>query len=349
MSKDDTWDPLRGADGQPAGPPTTPFAVPIRLVILLPVFDDWESARWLVHRLDDVFQGQGIRGEILLLDDCSPAPAPGDFVKGELRNLFRVESLRLRRNLGHQRAIAIGLSFIHTERTCDAVLVMDADGEDRPEDVPLLVRHFRETGGSKLVFARRMRRSEKLSFQLCYLLYRIGHRLLTGISVQVGNFSVLSASHLETLVVVSDTWNHYAASVFKSRIPHASIPLARGKRIAGESKMGFLALVLHGLTAISVFAEIVGVRLTLAIVMAVVVLLSLLVFGPLVAWATGSSIPPWAAVCAGVLLVVVLQMLTVALGLTLLVLFNRNNLSFLPIRDFRFFIARLQTLYERLD
>ena len=226
---------------------------------------------------------------------------------------------------------------------------MDADGEDKPEDVPLLIQKFLEEQGRFLIFARRMRRSANAIFRLFYFLYRWGHRILTGIPVQVGNFSILSANHLQTLVVVSDTWNHYAASVFKSRLPHTSVPLSRGKRLAGESKMNFIALVLHGLSAISVFAEIVGVRLTLAILVAVSLLVTSMIAVPLIAWGAGFAIPHWAAASGGVLLVIVLQMLTVAFGLTFLVLFNRNNLSFLPLRDFRYFIAGAHDIYERRD
>jgi polyisoprenyl-phosphate glycosyltransferase len=268
-------------------------------------------------------------------------------VDAKLNNLVGLESLRLRRNLGHQRAIAIGLSFIHAERQCDAVVIMDADGEDKPEDVPRLIETFLSEKSRKVIFAERGRRSASWTFRICYLLYRWGHRLLTGIAVKVGNFSIIPAAHVATLAVVSDTWNHYAASVFKSRIPYRMLPTSRGKRIAGDSKMNFVALVLHGLSAISVFAEIVGARLTLAILTLVGFLMALLVAVPMIRWGTDLAIPGWATTAAGLLLVIVLQMLTVALGLTILVLFNRNNLSFLPVRDYRYFIGDVQKLYER--
>jgi hypothetical protein len=178
------------------------------------------------------------------------------------------------------------------------------------------------------------------------LLYRWGHRILTGVSVKVGNFSILPAEKLSTLVVVSDTWNHYAASIFKSRIPYGMLPLARGKRLAAGSKMNFVGLVLHGLSAISVFAEVVGARLTLAIVALVALLSGLLGAVLVIRLGTDWAIPGWATTAAGLLLVIVLQMLTVALGLTLLVLFNRNNLSFLPLRDYRYFVGEVRKLYE---
>ena len=284
---------------------------------------------------------------LLLVDDCSLSAAPADLVESKLRNVISVETLRLRRNLGHQRAIAIGLCFVHAERPCDAVLVMDADGEDKPEDVPRLIEMFRREGGRKVVFAQRGRRATTWTFKLFYFLYRWGHRLLTGVAVKVGNFSIIPAAHVATLVVVSDTWNHYAASVFRSRIPYTMLPTSRGKRLAGESKMNFVALVLHGLSAISVFAEVVGARLTMAIFGGVGVLTALLVSVLFIRWGTDLAIPGWATTAAGLLLVIVLQMLTVALGLTLLVLFNRNNLSFLPLRDYRYFVGEVRKLYER--
>jgi glycosyltransferase involved in cell wall biosynthesis len=282
----------------------------------------------------------------LLVDDWSPVPAPPDLVQNKLKNIASVETLRLRRNLGHQRAIAIGLCFIHAERQCDAIAVMDADGEDRPEDLPQLLDLFLGENGNKVIFAQRGRRIADWRFRVGYLLYRWGHRVLTGIPVKVGNFSILPAKHLTTLVVVSDTWNHYAASIFKSRIPYSMFPVARGKRLAGRSKMNFVGLVLHGLSAISVFAEVVGARLTLAIVGLVALLFGLLGAVLVIRWGTDLAIPGWATTAAGLLLVIVLQMLTVALGLTLLVLFNRNNLSFLPLRDYRYFVGDVQKLYE---
>jgi glycosyltransferase involved in cell wall biosynthesis len=296
----------------------------------------------LLRQLDAALDHQSVTTRLLFVDDCSLTPAPADFAQPQLRNISAIETLRLRRNLGHQRAIAIGLCFVHAERPCDAVLVMDADGEDKPEDVPRLIEAFSREHRQKVVFAQRGRRATTWTFKLFYFLYRWGHRLLTGVAVKVGNFSVIPAAHVSTLVVVSDTWNHYAASVFRSRIPYTMLPTSRGTRFAGESKMNFVALVLHGLSAISVFAEVVGARLTMAIFGGVGVLTALLVTVVFIRWGTKLAIPGWATTAAGLLLVIVLQMLTVALGLTLLVLFNRNNLSFLPLRDYRYFVGEVQ-------
>ena len=320
---------------------------PLRLVVLMPVYDDWPSGRLLIEKLDAVLEGVSVVASVVLIDDASLTPPPSRLSERPLKNIQSVERLRLRRNLGHQRAIAIGLCFVQKERDCDAVLVMDADGEDRAEDVPRLLGRYLAFNGDRVVFAERKRRSESLVFRVFYHLYRALHRVLTGLPVKVGNFSVLSRDHVATLSVVSELWNHYAAAVYKARLPVGLMPTHRGTRLAGQSKLNFVSLVIHGLSAISVFAETVGVRLMLGI--GTLMILCLLVVGAVIAvrFGTALAIPGWATSAVGLLLILVLQMLTLVAGLTFSVLFNRNNLTFLPIRDYHYFVGEISILHGK--
>lgn len=302
-------------------------------LILMPVYNDWDSVRALLTQLDAALPEPAT---VLLVDDGSTEPRPAAFPAGA--RVSGVEVLRLRRNLGHQRAIAVGLSYLAAERDAEPIVVMDADGEDRPEDVGRLLRAFREASRQRVVFAARMRRSENLLFRVCYHTYRLLHWLLTGIPVRVGNFSVLSRDHLAALTVMPDLWNHYAASVLKSKLPVAMVPTTRARRLAGQSKLNFVGMVVHGLSAISVFTELVAVRLSLATLLFLGALAALLAMTFGVAVSDQFTLPDWTALTIGLLLVLVVQVLTVALGFTLWILFNRNSLSFLPIRDYRFFV-----------
>lgn len=114
----------------------------------------------------------------------------------------------------------------------------------------------------------RSKRLERFPFRILYHLYRVIHRLLTGDPVRVGNFSVVPFECLAKLVVVPEIWNHYAAAVIRSWIQFSSIPIPRGKRVAGKSKMNFIGLLLHGLSAFFVYGDIVGARLLIAIALA---------------------------------------------------------------------------------
>lgn len=319
----------------------------MNLVILLPIYNDWDCLHILLGQLDQNLAENADSVQVLIVDDGSDLPAPKLRVNVPIRHISRVDCLRLRRNLGHQRAIVIGLTYIYKTLPCDAVLVMDADGEDKPEDAARLVRHLKKTGGKQVVFAERVRRSENLLFRVCYLAYRGLHWALTGIAVRFGNFGIVPFSHLEALSVVSESWNHYAASIIKARIPFTSVPTNRGNRIMGQSKLNFVGLVAHGLSAISVFSEVVGVRAILFTLLLVSLALVLLVAVVGIRVFTLLAIPAWATNAIGLVLVIVLQMLAVAVSLTLAIFFSRNSFSFLPVRDYQYFVGGVQTLYER--
>jgi polyisoprenyl-phosphate glycosyltransferase len=308
-------------------------------VVLVPVFDDWAAATTLIAHLDTVLDSGWT---LLIVDDGSVSTPP---IFAEPRNLASIKLLRLRRNLGHQRAIAIGLTHTHEHIRPDVVVVMDGDGEDDPSDLPRLLQRFDREGKSKVVFAERRRRTESLLFVAAYHAYRALHRVLTGVPVRVGNFSVVPASALSQLVVVPDLWNHYAASVYCSRIPFTTLPTDRARRYAGRSKMNVLSLVVHGLSAIAVFRERVAVRLLTFAGMAFSASL-LLLFALLAARVLWPELPiPGSALMgAGILVLVLLQVVASMLVFAFVVLGSREQLGFLPLRDYSYFVAECRPI-----
>jgi glycosyltransferase involved in cell wall biosynthesis len=305
-----------------------------RLVVVSPVYDDAAAAQQLLQDLQRVFAGSDVQLRVLFVDDGSPVPLTYQ-LHAEAGNTLPVEILRLRRNVGHQRAIALGTAYVHENFTCDGMLIMDADGEDCAEDAVSLVARCREQDNDRIIFAERTRRSESPLFQLFYRSYQLLHWLLTGVRVRVGNFSVVPALHLPALVTLPALWNHYAAAVFQARLPRDLVPTRRGARYSGNSKMNFVSLVIHGLQALSVFIEVVAVRL----------LIAMFIFaGFCAALVLAASI---AQLHLG--LAIGLFVLALALGLgcfclTLGFLNQRNNLDFIPVRDYKFFVEGLYTL-----
>jgi hypothetical protein len=309
------------------------------LVVLSPVFDDWDAARLVLPRLDDALVTCGAEARVVLIDDGSIRPVPSDLVTASFKAIREIRVLSLRRNVGHQRALAIGLAFVHEQLPCDAVVVMDADGEDDPPDVSRLVTALRDRKGESIVFARRMRRSEGIFFTALYRLYRWVHLVMTGISVQVGNFSVIPFSLLGRLVVVSELWNHYSAAIFQSRIPYAMIPTARAQRLSGTSRMNFVALVAHGMSAVAVFADRVGVRLLIGSLVGLGLTLGTLTF-VVVKWlVTAQAASGQLLTVIAVALVLFVQTLAAASLFVLQVLFARGTSTFIPVRDYPFFVA----------
>src|SRR5262245_53772553 len=128
-----------------------------RVVVLIPIFNDWVAAAALLSKLDQAVANLAAEVEVLLVDDGSLVSYEQAFQAPAFRSLKALSVLQLRRNLGHQRAIAVGLAYVQENSPPRAVVVMDGDGEDDPADVPRLLEHAQATG--KLVFAARARRS----------------------------------------------------------------------------------------------------------------------------------------------------------------------------------------------
>jgi hypothetical protein len=320
-------------DGRTRGKRLLEATIDSPIIVLTPVFNDWCAAGQMLADLDDALSRMGRRAEVVLVNDgSSEAFAPAEF-RFQRKAIARIWRLDLRRNVGHQRAIAVGLAHLHKCAKFGSLVVMDADGEDLPEDACRLVARFEELAGATTVFAERTKRSEGPLFAFLYWLYRSVHRLLTGVRVRVGNFSVLPRGAVERLVLMPELWNHYAASVFKSRLAYDMIRTERGRRLSGRSSMNFVSLVVHGLAAISVFGDVVGVRLL--IISGVLLALSAAVL--VVAIAGG--LPAWTAVMAGVMMLAALQGAALSLFFVFGTLSLRQGASFNPERECGAFVA----------
>jgi polyisoprenyl-phosphate glycosyltransferase len=317
------------------------------IAILIPIFDDWEASALLCRQLDRACVGvKNAAVDAYLVDDgSSNAPMPGAFT-WPLASLGSITTLRLRRNVGHQRAIALGLAYLYDRTAFSAVLVMDGDGEDKPSDaVALIERHLADP--SKIIFASRRRRLEGRLFQMAYALYRLCHFVLTGLPVRIGNFSIVSRQMVGAIVVSTEAWSHYAAAVVKARLPMTTVPMDRGARMAGRSTMNYVRLVTHGLSAISVFRELVGTRLLIAAAAAttagIVTLVVLLAF-----MSTGRLMfDQQTAILTALVALLTLQALTASLTLAFSILAGRDQSAFLPIRDYHYFLDSTVVLNGR--
>ena len=315
-------------------------------LIVMPIYNDWESCRQLIESLDKVLsQSEQKNFRVLIIDDGSTdAPEPLDLTS-DLQYIRQIDVLPLQRNLGHQRAICVALSYVQANIDCEAIILMDSDGEDDPEDVPRLLERFEMEERKSIVFARRTKRSEYWLFRVFLQLYKITHRLLTGKGIYIGNFSVIPYRILAPLVTVPELWSHYAAAVMHARLPYVLVPTARAKRLDGSSHMSFTRLVLHGLSAISVYSETIGIRLLIA--SGTVIALILLGFSGVgfTASFTDQLIPRWTAIFAGLSIIVMLQIVMIATSFSFLILSGRKNAGFIPARDYHYFTGDLFSLW----
>jgi hypothetical protein len=320
----------------------------MRILITMPVYEDWPSAMELCERIDNIFREQeSFHVRILLVDDGSTLTACPETLHFRPVAVESVSLLSLRRNLGHQRAIAIALAHIQQKWQGDAVVVMDADGEDRPEDIPLLLKAMSNAARPTAVFAERGKRLENALFRTFYNAYRALHRVLTGRDIRFGNFSVLPWRDLDTLVLFPEMWNHYAATFLKSRLPYVRVRCDRAKRKAGESHMNYVSLLIHGMSALFANQEVVGTRL-LVIMLFMTATLFLGIAGILgFRLLAHLAIPGWATATMGLFIVLVSQSLIAVFLLVFSMMMERSHLGFLPMRDYAYFVRGESTLFSR--
>jgi len=317
-----------------------------KFVILTPLFDDWVSFRYLIEDISRVLSPSGARAEMIVVDDGSPLSSEPVTELPPDSCIDRVEIVRLASNLGHQRAIAVGLCCAAERSDIDAVIVMDGDGEDRPADILTLLDHA-AVHPNEVIFAHRAKRSEGLGFKVGYWAYKLLFRLLTGQEISFGNFSFLPIQAVRRLVHMPELWNNLPGAIMRSRLRYRHVGTTRGRRYAGESKMNLPGLVVHGLSAMATYTDILFVRILLAA--GIVCGVAVVAMGAVIAirLATSLAIPGWATAAVGNLLVIVFLGIVMIVATTFMSLANRTNRPFVPISDTPIFIAERKMLVAK--
>ena len=280
-------------------------------IVLTPYYEDREAIKRLFTDLHHEFDQ---KVQLLVVDDGSVHEPldPNFLVHAKLSG----EILYLKRNLGHQRAIAVGINYAAQHYPDQVVVVMDSDGEDRPSSIRELLAQLEISPNRDVVVATRKSRVESWRFQFFYYWYKFFFELATGRHINFGNFMALKPAAVARIAAMQELWIHFAGTVLLSKLRIGECPIARGSRYAGKSKMNFVGLVLHGFKGLMVFAEDVFVRV--GIFCAVIAVISLLLMPiPLVLKFMGMATPGWSSVLIGVFLLIFIQTGTLTL-LTLL-------------------------------
>ncbi|HRQ65776.1 MAG TPA: glycosyltransferase [Xanthomonadaceae bacterium] len=302
-------------------------------VLVTSVLDDAESAGILFK---EVARTLGRDLYVVAVDDGSiERPlTPENLAEAGLNGVI----LRLSRNVGHQRAIATGLRYAN-DHVADArrIVVMDCDGEDRPETILQLLAQL-EGADTDIVVAERRRRFASIRFRLFYAIYRWLFGLLTGRRISFGNFMAMKPEALKRLAAMGELPIHVAGTVLLSRLRWRPCPIDRGTRYAGTSRMNFVGLVLHGFKGLMVFAEDVLVRVGAAC--ALVAAMSVLaITAAIILKSVGYATPGWFSVALGILFIMFLQTGAITL-MTLLLTGVMRSAVVLP-GDYRPLIERV--------
>ncbi len=235
----------------------------MKIKILVPVYNDWQSLSKLIDEIDNLSLSPEFQLSIIIVNDASNHDRQEE--NKEFENIQSIKILNMKKNQGHARCIATGLKYIFEKDDFDYVIPMDGDGEDRPEEIKEFLNQIKDSNNKPIV-GERVKRSESLFFQICYMIHKLITFVFAGKSIKFGNYSCLPKSFVEKMTNEKATWNSFSGSLTKIENDLVVIPSIRGNRYFGPSKMSFFNLLNHSLSIVSVFRKTVLIRSALFIV-----------------------------------------------------------------------------------
>jgi hypothetical protein len=221
-----------------------------KFVILIPIYNDWKSLLKLIEQIDLEISEWNSNVSIFIINDASTEKRPLNELT--LKNIKSIKVINMKNNLGHARCYATGLKFLTEKEDFDYVILMDGDGEDRPNELNLLFQKIKENP-SKTVTANRIKRSEGMIFKLMYEFHKILTYVFTGKLIKFGNYGCLPKESAVKLVQHASIWSSYSGTLTKVIDNRVSIPSFRGARYFGPSQMNFFNLLIHSFSIIAVF------------------------------------------------------------------------------------------------
>ncbi len=228
-----------------------------KFIVLIPLFNDWKSVSKLLGEIDLQITDWDVDVSVIIINDASIEERSS--LEFRYKKIEFVKILNMKKNRGHQRCIASGLKYICKNEKFDRVIIMDADGEDRPQELNDFFKKSKENPGMTIT-GNRFKRSEGFIFKTLYEIHKVLTLIFTGKMIKFGNFTCLPKAHVEQLIQKPYLWNSYSSSVVKTIDSRVFIPSVRGLRYVLPSKMNFSSLVFHSLAIISVFRNLVVMR-----------------------------------------------------------------------------------------
>ena len=221
-----------------------------KIKILIPVYNDWQSVFKLLENINSEVSTLDGEFSIIIVNDASTESRPE--LLANLDSLKSIKVINIKENRGHARCNAAGLKHINEKEDFDYTIPMDGDGEDRPEELSLLIEKIKNYPDA-VITANRVKRSEGFLFKFCYLFHKYLTLVFTGQTIKYGNYTCLPKFIVNEMVNEPATWSSFSGSLAKLVKDKKSIPSERGTRYFGSSKMSLINLLKHSLSIIAVF------------------------------------------------------------------------------------------------
>ena len=219
-------------------------------IIVTPTFNDWRSLNKLLLEIDKNILGLKGSFKVLIINDASTIEP-----KLNLKNIKRLRKIHiatLKKNLGSQKSICVGLKYLKKKKTKAIIVIIDSDGEDDPKQVKKII-NLAEKNPKSVIFVKRLKRRENTFFKFLYKLHLFITFLFTGKYIDFGNYCSFSSLNLKKLLSNASLWLACSAGVLKNCDSIKSHYASKKRRYFDHSKAKLSFLFKHSLNIISVF------------------------------------------------------------------------------------------------
>ena len=222
-----------------------------KIIILTPVYNDWKSLMKLLAKINNIFKYQVKKKfDLVVVNDFSNENF--NFKRLKVKSINKLTLISLSKNLGSQRALAIGIRYINKfyKKNYQTILI-DSDGQDNPKAIKNMLKKIEKDPKSSIAI-KRGQRKESLWFVILYEAYCLFINFFAAKKIRFGNYSLLSSNHIKQVYNNSDLWSAYPPTISNSIKKINFLTIDREKRYAGKTKMSFFKLINHALRVFSV-------------------------------------------------------------------------------------------------
>jgi len=202
------------------------------LTVAIPVYNEQNVIEELIDRVSQVLDAiPGGPHQIVIVDDGSHDDT-AKLLSQAVTADPRIVAVSFSRNFGQQPAYAAALEYADG----DAVVLMDGDLQDPPEQIPALLARYNE--GFDVVYAVRVNRKENILKRICYnLFYRLIKRLSnTTLPRDSGDFSIISRRVADLLIRDADRHRYLRGIRSWVGFKQTGLEIERAPRAAGDTK-----------------------------------------------------------------------------------------------------------------
>jgi dolichol-phosphate mannosyltransferase len=222
-----------------------------KISVVIPCYNEQAVIPELFRRMKEAAESWGLDWEVVCIDDGS-SDNTWDLLCDLHKKDARWSAISFSRNFGHQTAVSAGI--FHA--TGDAVIVMDADLQDPPEELYRFIEKWQE--GYDIVYAIRTHRKEGSIKKISYwAFYRIMSKMIDfELPLDSGDFCIMDRKIVDILNSMPERNRFVRGLRAWSGFKQTGLLYERQVRAAGKAKYNFKKLRRLALDGIVSFSTV---------------------------------------------------------------------------------------------